>query len=339
MEHYIGMDAHSKTCMFVVVNGRGQETRAQRINTGETEILKFIRSLKGKKHLTFEESTFARWLHVLIKDEVDELVVCNPLFLNRRTGPKNDYLDGLHLAQQLRGGFLTPVFHDDSFLSDLRKVVTSYENLVTDGIRAKNRYKALFAARGLSTHGRKIYYGVGKPIELLDPTSQFVARRLLDQVQYCEDMKNEYMTVFKKNVEENKQIKLLTTLPSISAVRANIIAAAVVDPKRFPNKYKFWSYCMLVKHDKLSDGKSYGKVTVFGKKILKWVYMSAAMNAIQDEGPSKDFYDDQIAKGVSPKAAKRNLARKYAAATIAIMKTGKPYQEKRLLENIDKDKN
>jgi hypothetical protein len=105
MDYYIGMDAHSKTSMFVVLNGKGQETKSQRINTSENEITKFLRSLKGKKHLTFEESQLSRWLHVVLKDQVDELIVCNPCFIAKKRGPKNDYSDAHHLAQQLRGGF------------------------------------------------------------------------------------------------------------------------------------------------------------------------------------------------------------------------------------------
>jgi len=56
MEYDIGMDAHSKTSVFVVLNGKGQEVVTQRIITSETEIERFWDSLKGKKHLTFEES-------------------------------------------------------------------------------------------------------------------------------------------------------------------------------------------------------------------------------------------------------------------------------------------
>ena len=104
---------------------------------------------------------------MVLKDEVDELVVCNPCFIAKRKGPKNDYQDALHLAQQLRGGFLNPVFHDDTFLSDLRKIVTSYENVVADLIRTKCRYKALFTSRGILVDGRKIYSSNGKIIENL----------------------------------------------------------------------------------------------------------------------------------------------------------------------------
>ena len=76
MEHYIGMDAHSKTSMFVVLNGKGQETKTQRINTSEKEITKFLNSLKGKKHLTFEESQLSRWLRS--ESGVEYEVILNP---------------------------------------------------------------------------------------------------------------------------------------------------------------------------------------------------------------------------------------------------------------------
>jgi transposase len=328
MANYIGMDVHSKTCMFVVVNSSGKEISTARVSTCEAEILKFIRALRGKKTLTFEESQMSRWLHVFVKDEVDELIVCNPCFIPKRKGPKNDYLDALHLAQQLRGGFLTPVFHEDSFLYDLRKVVASYENIVADLISAKSRYKALFTSRAILVPGTKIYTTNTSAIEQLDQTSQFVARSLFNQIQFLRTAKAEYKTIFEGNANFQSSIKLLTTIPGIAATRANIIAAAVVDPKRFPNKNKFWAYCMLVKHDRTSDGKSYGKVTVFGKRSLKGLYMSAAADAMTGTGEFREYYDNQIAKGCDPKAARKNLARKIAAVSLAVMKTGKPYEEK-----------
>ena len=93
-------------------------------------------------------------------------------------------------------------------------------------------------------------------IEQLDSASQFVARKLLDQVQYLNDLSGEYKILFEENMKTNPKIAALTSLPGISAIRANIIAAIVVDPRRFANKNKFWSYCMLVKHDQQSDGRS-----------------------------------------------------------------------------------
>ncbi len=336
MSNYIGMDAHSKTCVFVVVNSAGKEIKTARVNSSEREITKFLGSLRGKKHLTFEECSMSRWLHVITKDQVDELIVCNPCFIPKRKGPKNDYLDALHMAQQLRGGFLTPVFHDDTFLSDLRKVVASYENVVVDLMRAKCRFKALFTARAIPVSGTKIYKTSDSAIGLLDPTSQFVARNLLKQIEFLREAKLEYKRVFEGNTNFNNQIKMLTTIPGIAAVRANVIAGAVIDPKRFATKYKFWSYCMLVKHDRTSDGKSYGKVSAFGKISLKGLFMSAAADGICGSGAFREFYDAEITAGKDATAARKNLARKIAAISLAVMKTGKPYEEKLVKKEIKK---
>lgn len=40
MQNYIGLDAHSKTCTFVVINKTGRQTGFQHIKTGESEIKK-----------------------------------------------------------------------------------------------------------------------------------------------------------------------------------------------------------------------------------------------------------------------------------------------------------
>jgi transposase len=320
------MDAHSKTCTFVVINSKGKEVATQRVNTSEKEILKFLKSIRGTKHLTFEESQLSRWLYVVLKDQVDELVICNPCFISKRSGSKDDYPDAYHLAQQLRGGFLTPVFHDDSFFSDLRKIVSSYEDLVRDAIRAKNRYKSLFISRAIDVSGESVYTDDSK-IALLDPASQFVARRLFIQIDQLQAMRAEYKKRFEENQKKNKQIAALATLPGISAIRANIIAAAVCDPRRFPDKYKFWSYCMLVKHDCQSDGKSYGKISVFGKTSLKGAFMGAALDVIRRaDGELYRYYEEQRRER-GEKAARKNLARRLAAIALAVMRSGKPYQE------------
>lgn len=86
---------------------------------------------------------------------------------------------------------------------------------------------------------------------------------------------------------------------------------------------------MLVKHDQQSDGRSYGRVTIFGKISLKNVFMGAAFTVIQKGGPLRSFYDEQRAKGLDNKAARKNLARKIAAIALSVMKTSEPFKEKK----------
>ena len=81
------------------------------MTTNESHLLGFIRAVKGPKKLVFEEGVMSQWLFVLYKDEVDELVVCQP---TEHDGPKNDEQDAWNLADLLRVGRLKSVFHADN---------------------------------------------------------------------------------------------------------------------------------------------------------------------------------------------------------------------------------
>lgn len=327
MKHFIGLDAHSKTCMFVAVDGRGRQTMAQRVKTGEKTILNVVRSLPGKKALVFEESHLSKWLYTLLQPEVDDLVVCDPAYVARKKGPKDDYPDTLHLAQQLRGNFLERVFHESNFFSELRDEVSAYIDLVRDLVRLKNRYKALFRCEALETEGTKIYSREARIEELSSKTARFVASGLFKRIQIFDEERTLYHKRFNEYAAKYPEIRCLATIPGIAETRATIIAAIVCSPKRFENKFKFWSYCMLVKYDQRSDDCSYGKRQTPGNRILKDVFIGAAESVLQRGSELKRIYDNTRAKGSDHRAAKKNLARKIAAIALAVMKRKSPYKE------------
>ena len=332
MKHFIGLDAHSKTCMFVAVDGRGRQTMAQRVKTGEKAILDVVRSFSGKKALTFEESHLSKWLYTLLKPEVDDLVVCDPAYVYRKKGPKDDYPDTLHLAQQLRGNFLEPVFHEDNFFSDLRNEVSAYVDLVRDSVRLKNRYKALFRGEAIETKGSKIYRLEDRIKEISSQSARFVAEGLFKRIEIFEEQRALYSSRFEEYAGKYPEIRCLATIPGIAETRASIIAAIVCSPRRFENKHRFWAYCMLVKYDKRSDDCSYGKEKTRGNRILKDVFMGAAESVLQKGNALKQIYDDTKSKGLDHRAAKKNLARRIAAIALAVMKRRSPYKEQ---ENIE----
>ena len=72
------MDAHSKTSIFVIINAEGHEVGKAQVKTTEKDLISVIRSVQGTKKLVFEEMNLSQWLYILLKDEVDELTVCNP---------------------------------------------------------------------------------------------------------------------------------------------------------------------------------------------------------------------------------------------------------------------
>jgi hypothetical protein len=144
MKHYIGLDAHSATCTFVVLDEAGKMTHRTIVKTSETTLLGFLKTLPGEKILTVEESHVSQWVYVLLNDKVEKLIVCNPVHLGKKQGPKTDYRDAFNLAQALRGNFLKAVYHDESHWIQLRVLVSGYSDLVTEIVRTKNRLKAVF---------------------------------------------------------------------------------------------------------------------------------------------------------------------------------------------------
>jgi len=328
MENYIGLDAHSASCTFVNMNEKGDEISRCQVKTTEKNILGYVRTQKGFKKLTFEESHLSKWLHVLLKNEVDELVVCNARFLAEKQGAKTDYRDAVHLANELRTNHLVPVFHEENELMDIRAQVGAYNDLVREIARSKNRYKALFRSEARETKGTLIFKNPERIAELTSYADQFVAKNLLDQLNHLDEIKKRYLAEFKTNTQKHDGIKKLTTIPGINLVRANIIAAMICSPGRFKNKHKFWAYSMLVKYLQESDGVIYGQKTAQGRRELKCVFVGAAQSVLQHGNSSlRKYYDRLRSKGVDHDMAKFDVARRIAAISLSILKHNKPYDD------------
>ena len=158
MNYFIGLDAHSKSCTAVVVNEKGEILHREEFKTTESNLVRFMRGLlPGKKHVTFEECHLAQWLYIVLIEEVDELLVCNPVYVAKKQGPKTDFRDALHLAQELRTNHLKEVYHDESKWIELRVLVHSYLDLVQEIVRSKNRLKAVFRSEAIDTDAPNFY--------------------------------------------------------------------------------------------------------------------------------------------------------------------------------------
>jgi transposase len=327
MEYFIGLDAHSSTSTFVVMNPTGKILSTSTVPTTEKELLGQVEGLSGTTNLAVEVSTLSKWIYALLKDEVNNLVVCDPGRLHKGKGPKNDESDAERLAQALRGGFLKPVFHDESFFYDLRRIVNSYRRLVWDIARVKNRFKALFRSQAILVPGSKVYSRPQQINKISGELDQFVAHSHFELLETYEQQKKDFIQKLKAIESKNSTIRNLTTVPGISTIRACVVAAAVVTAERFEDKHKFWSYSMLVRHAYESGGKVYGRVQVRARADLKDVFLGAAESIIKNRSPLISYYEELLAKGQHRREARKGLARKVAAISLRVMRTNQPFLE------------
>ncbi len=85
-----------------------------------------------------------------------KVVVCNPRKnALLKSGNKSDQIDAHKLAELLRAGMLSPVYHGEQSTRTLQQLVASYTALTEDAGRAMRRIKALYRSQAIACAGKK----------------------------------------------------------------------------------------------------------------------------------------------------------------------------------------
>src|SRR5215468_4123100 len=155
---YIGLDVHQATISVAVLDSAGKLVMEAILETKAETILQFLRGVRGSLQVTFEEGTWAAWLHDLLKPYVTRVVVCDP----RKTGlgksrNKNDRNDARELAELLYRNKLDPVYHGEHGLRALREVARSYLAITRDLTRVMSRVKAIYRSWAIPCAGEQVY--------------------------------------------------------------------------------------------------------------------------------------------------------------------------------------
>src|SRR5271157_2213354 len=158
---YIGLDVHQSTISVAVLDREGKLVMQRVLATQVTAILDFLHGLRGSLHVTFEEGTHSAWLYDLLVRRVAKLVVCNPRKnALLKAGNKSDTIDARKLAELLRAGLLSPVYHGENSAQTMKQLVGSYAALTEDTTRIMGRLKALYRSQAIACAGKKPYQPV-----------------------------------------------------------------------------------------------------------------------------------------------------------------------------------
>ena len=104
-----------------------------------------LRRCRVRKQFTLaEEGTWAAWLYELLKPRVTKVTVCNPRKnALLKSGNKSDRIDARKLAELLRHGSLSAVYHGEKGIRTLKELSRNYLTISKDLTRVMNRLKAL----------------------------------------------------------------------------------------------------------------------------------------------------------------------------------------------------
>src|SRR5215510_9467162 len=86
-DKYIGCDLHQATTVVAVLDGEGKVVLETIIATEAAAVIRFLKSLSGPLHITFEETTQVRWMYDVVRGYVSEAIVCDPADWIARRAP------------------------------------------------------------------------------------------------------------------------------------------------------------------------------------------------------------------------------------------------------------
>lgn len=317
-DHYIAVDWAHKVMAIARMTSKSDRAKVFETETDVGDLQLYLKKLQGKKILAVEEMHTSQWLYTELKPYVDELIICDP-YRNRllMDGPKTDKIDAVKLCKLLRAGMMKPVFHSGDKFIYLRKLTSAYDEVVKAGVRLQNQRSAIFRSTGKN---------VGEKLD--NALDKFVLEGLEEGITRYEMEKERYIEKIKSVGNQHKILRRLKTIPGIGPINAVKIAALVVDPKRFPSKGHFLSYCGLIKLEKMSGGRSYGKKRPRYSRAMKSVYKTAAVGAIREDknNPIKKYFDYLInEKNYTEKHAKNAAARRIAILSLGVWKSEKNF--------------
>ena len=243
---YIGLDVHQATISVAVLDSAGKLAMEAILETKAETILQFIRGLRGSLHVTFEEGTCAAWLHDLLKPHVTEVLVCDPRKnALLKSGNKSDRIDARKLADLLRTGLLSPVYHGGAGVRTLKELARSYLAITRDLTRVMNRLKALYRSWAIPCAGEQVYAPRHRAEWLAKITEPGVRRRAEFYYQQFDALAAVRQQARRELLGESRKhsaTKLLRQIPSIGPIRAALLIALIQTPHRFRTKRQLWAY-------------------------------------------------------------------------------------------------
>jgi transposase len=314
--------------------------------TEDAALLEFFAGMRGAIHVAFEEGTQAQWLHDLLSPRVSRVVVCDRRGAPRQ-GNKGDQVDSAQLSELLRTGQLRSVYHGRSDRLVLKELTRAYDNLVEDSVRAMLRMKALFRARAIRTEGSQLYEAQtrGSWLDRLpDRGCRFRADTLGAELDVVRELRRRAKAAMLAEARKDPAYERLCGIPFFGPVRVAQLLATMQTPWRFRTKRNLWAYAGLavVTHSSadytIVEGRPVRRrrqpmtrgLNRNHNRVLKNVFKGAANAAVARPGPLKDFYDAMVARGMREELARVTLARKLAAVTLRLWKTGEPYDARKL---------
>jgi len=333
---YVGMDIGSKQYAAVAVDVRGKMVDSEVFRTSERNMISFCEKQKGSVTVMIEEGELAGWTARTLRPHVERVMVSDPRrnAWVSKAGNKNDPLDAAKLAELLRLGSYSEVWHpENEDIAEFKLVVQRYDECSKKLARTKIQIKALLRRQGVITSGKGVYGLKGRQA-VLDKIESEPVLKLVELEYEMHDFlvcaKAKALRILKQQSRKFPVIRRLKNIPGVGPVLAARFVAYVGDPNRF-NKRTLASYSCLGVVKRSSDGSPIGRerLSKAGNYALKDLSRTAFERAkvTKRSNGITEFYQASLARTNSRTNARLNTQRKILAIMLAMWRDGTEYCE------------
>ena len=345
VEHYIAMDTHSQTTDICVKTRANVAGRKWRVPTTIPALREVIGSIRRPRHLTFEEGPLASWLYRNLKADADQITVCDPRknAWIAKGGDKDDPIDANKLADLLAGGFLKAVHHSDEVSRDVfKQLVGCYHERVGHRVAESNKIIGSLRRWGIVV-GENAFASKADRADLLSKLpegAELAPTRLsLKLLLDCYDQAVKGETRLRQELtrlsKQQEVVVRFTELPGIKWIRAATLYVYLDTPWRFRSKQALWKYLGIgLMRQTSGNGPESLSVSRAVNRTLKSMILGAAKSAIrQGDNPFAEQHRRWMDHGLSPRNARRNVARSLAAVMWGMWKNGGVYDPEQVNAN------
>jgi transposase len=330
-ELFIGIDLHKAYSQVAVIDSLGKVIEERRLSNNLETITGFFSGLKGRAKGVVEASGSWYWFVDHLKSIGFDIFLAHPLKVKMIASAKikTDRIDAKILGNLLRADLIPMSYIASEEEIEQRSLLRFRFSLMQQKTKLKNSIHSILTKYNIAFNGSDLFSVRGiEFLKTLNNLPEYQKHFIGQYLELIEDLGKRIKNIdekIKKEVGEDEDTKLLTTIPGVGNFTALLLKAEIGDITRFPSDHHLCSYFGLVPSVHQSGKTSYsGKITKQGDSSVRWALGQAALAAVRREGYLKECYEDISNRSGKPKA-KVAVARKILSSAYFVLTRKQPY--------------
>jgi len=322
---HVGIDLDKRSSQIAVLTEDGEVVQ-QRLPNEVAGLEKFFGQLPPHTPIAIEASGTWWWLVDLLERLGHDPILSHPKQTKAIAAArlKNDRVDAERLALLLRGDLLPTVWIPPAALREARELVRHRIQLLWVRGVIRNRLQAMLARRNLQPTSGQSWLTQRGQRELHRLPLPAAAGQIREDCTAVLPMLDAQIRRLDAELlarwGQDPRVQRLTTIPGVGPFIAIVLVLELGDIARFATAKQVASYVGLTPRVRASAGRvRAGHISKEGNRLLRWVLVLAATQAIRRPGPLRTWFH-AVKKRRGKKVARVALARRLAEIVFHVWK-------------------